>query len=151
MIIVIFILSIAESLNDDHVWSRWLHWLHCKKKKDTNFEIIMVQTSECVLDPQTENLDFIDNKVCPLKVSNFSNHCELFARYQNQQWVTDQVRIYSYTLDTKECRSTRQDEVSFSSAYALQKVLIIWEGEIVRALEKVLESQIRGNLLNVNL
>ena len=64
----------------------------------------MVQTSECVLDLQTVNLDFIVNKVCPLKVSNYSRHPELFARYQKPTMsnnLTTQVRIYSYTFDTE--------------------------------------------------
>ena len=80
----------------------------CKRHK---YWMIMVQTSECVLDLQTVNLDFIVNRVCPLKVSNYSRHPVLFARYQKPTMsnnLTTQVRIYSYTLDTERIRGMSQ-------------------------------------------
>ena len=71
----------------------------------------MVQTYECVLDLQTVNLDFIVNKVRPLKVSNYSRHPVLFARYQRPTMsnnLTTQVRIYSYTLGTENGRNVAE-------------------------------------------
>ena len=55
---------------------------------------------------------------------------------KSQQWVTTQVRIYSYTLDTKECRSTRRTIVGICSSY---KVCSKKERAIERGLEWDLE------------
>ena len=107
--------------SQNHSMTTIVYVFGCKRHK---YWMIMVQTSECVLDLQTVNLDFIVNRVCPLKVSNYSRHPVLFARYQKPTMsnnLTTQVRIYSYTLDTERIRGMSQ--WNFEDRYVFGKGL----------------------------